>query len=214
MKNIDLMVFDLDGTLASTGEDLVHTVNHTLSVLKLREKSEKEIISFVGDGVNKLMERALGGDNLHYHEKAMKIFTDYYSRHYMDTTQLNPHVEDVLKKFENKTKIVLTNKRRNFAEKIIDELGIKKYFTAIIGIDSMPFCKPDPRVIEHLLDQFKTAKERTLMIGDGINDILAARDSGILSCAYLNGLGDRKALLNLKADYYCEDLLEINYLFK
>ena len=49
-----------------------------------------------------------------------------------------------------------------------------------------------------------------MIVGDGINDIMVARNSGILSCAYLNGLGKRNDLLNLNADYYCEDILEIN----
>jgi phosphoglycolate phosphatase len=77
----------------------------------------------------------------------------------------------------------------------------------------MPFAKPDRRIIDYLLDKYRAAKEKTLMTGDGRNDILVARNSGILSCAYLNGLGGRKDLLNLNADYYCEDLLEIKSLF-
>lgn len=213
MKSVDLMIFDLDGTLAATGDDLVQSVNHVLGVLKVEKKSKEKIISFVGDGVNKLMERALGQDNIQYHEEAMKIFTDYYGRHFLDNTGLNPHVEEVLKKFENKTKIVLTNKRYDFASMIIKGLKIEKYFAQIIGIDSTPFSKPDRRIIEYLLDKYGVAKEKTLIIGDGVNDIMVAKNSGILSCAYLNGLGDRNDLLNLKADYYCEDLLEINSLF-
>lgn len=213
MKKIDLMVFDLDGTLAATGDDLVNSVNYALEVLKLEKKTRKEIISFVGDGVNKLMERALGRDNVYHHAEAMKIFTDHYGRHYLDHTVLNPHVEDVLRNFEKKTKIVLTNKRYHFAVQIVRGLGIEKYFAEIVGIDSLPFCKPDRRVIEHLLSQYGADKRKTLMIGDGMNDILVARDSGVLSCAYLNGLGGREDLLKLKADYYCEDFLDMNAFF-
>jgi phosphoglycolate phosphatase len=154
------MLFDLDGTLASTGDDLVHSVNHALEVLKLEKQSKERIISFVGDGVNKLMERALGKDNIKYLEEAMEIFTDYYGRHYLDNSVLNPHVEEVLKKFDNKTKIVLTNKRYNFASKIIKGLKISKYFAEIIGIDSTEFSKPDRRIIEYLLNKYEAAKEQ------------------------------------------------------
>jgi len=207
------MIFDLDGTLASTGDDLVNSVNHALGVLKIDKKSKEKIISFVGDGVNKLMERALGRDNIQYHKEAMKIFTDYYGQHYLENTGLNPHVEEVLKNFANKKKIVLTNKRYDFASKIIKGLKIEKYFAEIIGINSTEFSKPDRRIIEYLLDKYGAVKEKTIIIGDGVNDILVAKNSGILSCAYLNGLGNRNDLLKLKADYYCEDLLEINSLF-
>ena len=213
MKELDLMIFDFDGTLVSTGTDLAQSINYTLDTLKLEKKPEKEIISFVGDGIGKLIERALGQDHVKYQEEAMRIFADYYGKHLMDNTSLYPHVEEVLKNFENKTKIILTNKSYNFTLMIARKLNIEKYFAEIIGIDSTPFAKPDRRVIDYLLDKYGVAKEKTLMTGDGINDILVAKNSGILSCAYLNGLGNRKDLLNLNADYYCEDLLEIKSLF-
>ena len=150
---------------------------------------------------------------LRFHEEAMGIFADYYGKHLMDNTSLYPHVEEVLKNFENKTKIILTNKSYDFTLMIARRLNIEKYFAEIVGIDSTPFAKPDRRIIDYLLDKYGAAKEKTLITGDGRNDILAAKNSGILSCAYLNGLGDRKDLLNLNADYYCEDLLEIKSLF-
>jgi phosphoglycolate phosphatase len=213
MKELDLMIFDFDGTLVATGTDLARSINYTLDTLKLEKKPEKEIISFVGDGIGTLIQRALGQDNVKYQEEAMGIFADYYGKHLMDNTGLYPHVEEVLKNFDNKTKIILTNKSYDFTLMIARKLNIEKYFAEIVGIDSMPFAKPDRRIIDYLLDKYRAAKEKTLMTGDGRNDILVARNSGILSCAYLNGLGGRKDLLNLNADYYCEDLLEIKSLF-
>jgi phosphoglycolate phosphatase len=214
MKKIDLMIFDFDGTLASTGDDLVRSINYTLNALKLTEKPEREIISLVGDGISKLIERVLEQDSVRLHKDAMKIFTDYYGEHLLDKTILYPHAEDVLKNFKNKTKIILTNKCYSFTLMIAKGLKIEKYFAEIIGIDSMPFSKPDRRVIEYLLDKYMSDRENTLIIGDGINDIIAAKNSEILSCAYLNGLGNRYDLLNHNADYYCEDLLEIKSLFE
>ncbi len=213
MKELDFMIFDFDGTLVSTGADLAQSINYTLNELKLEKKPEKEIISFVGDGISKLIQRALEQDDVRFHEEAMRIFADYYGKHLMDNTRLYPHVEDVLKNFKNKTKIILTNKSYNFTLAIARGLSIEKYFSEIIGIDSMPFTKPDRRIINYLLDKYGAAKEKILITGDGMNDIITAKNSGILSCAYLNGLGNRKDLLNLNADYYCEDLLEIKSLF-
>ena len=213
MKKVDLMIFDFDGTLVSTGADLIQAINYMLNTLTLKEKPEKEILSFIGDGISKLIEKALGQDHIKYHEEAMIIFTDYYGKHLLDNTGLCPQVGKVLKYFGNKTKIILTNKRYNFTSAIAQGLNIAQYFVEIIGADSTPFQKPDRRVIDYILNKYGVAKENTLIIGDGINDIAVAKNSGILSCAYLNGLGNRNDLLNLKADYYCEDLLEINSLF-
>lgn len=213
MKKVDLMIFDFDGTLVSTGADLIQAINYTLNALKLKKKQEKEILSFVGDGISKLIERALGQDHIKYHEEAMSIFSEYYGQHLLDNTRLYPQAEEVLKNFENMTKAILTNKRYNFTLAIAQGLNIAKYFVEIIGADSAPFQKPDRRVIDYLLNKYGVAKENTLIIGDGINDIAVAKNSGILSCAYLNGLGNRQDLLSLNADYYCDDLLEINSLF-
>ena len=213
MRKVDLMIFDLDGTLVSSGADLIQSINYTLNALKLKEKPEKEILSFVGDGVRKLIEKVLGQDHIKYREEAMIIFTDYYSNHLLDNTVLSPQVETVLNNFKNKTKIILTNKRYNFTLTIAQGLNIAQYFVEIIGADSTPFQKPDRHVIDYILNKYGVAKENTIIIGDGINDIAVAKNSGILSCAYLNGLGNRQDLLNLNADYYCDDLLEINSLF-
>lgn len=213
MKKIDLMIFDFDGTLVSTGADLIQAINYMLNTLKLKEKPGKEILSYVGDGVGKLIEKALGPDNIKYQEKAMTIFTDYYGKHLLDNTKLCPHVEDVLTNYKNKTKIILTNKRYIYTLAIAQGLNIAPYFLEVIGADSTPFLKPDSRIIDYILNKYKVAKEDTIIVGDGMNDIVLAKKSGILSCACLNGLGNRQELLNAQADYYCEDLLEINSLF-
>jgi len=213
MKKVDLMIFDFDGTLVSSSADLVHAINFTLHALDLQKKPEEEIISFIGDGINYLIEKALGQDNIKYREKALRVFSDYYTEHLLDNTRLCPHAEDVLKKFKDKLKVILTNKRFQFTQVIAQGLNIANYFTEIIGADSTPYQKPDRRLIDYLLNKYGTAKRKTVIIGDGVNDIAIAKNSGIMSCAYLNGLGNRQDLLNLQADYYCDDLLEINLLF-
>ena len=97
MKKIDLMIFDFDGTLASTGDDLVWGRNYTLNKLKLEEKPKEDIICFVGDGISKLLERVLGENSVKFHKEAMRIFVDFYGKHLLDNTELYPHVEEVLK---------------------------------------------------------------------------------------------------------------------
>ena len=213
MKKVDLMIFDFDGTLVSSGADLACAINYTLNALDLKGRPEEEIISFVGDGINHLIEKTLGQDHIKYREKAIRIFSDYYAEHLLDNTRLCPHTEDVLKNFKDKLKIILTNKRFKFTLAIAQRLNIANYFAEIIGADSTPYQKPDGRLIDYLLNKYGTAKKKTVIIGDGVNDIAIAKNSGIMSCTYLNGLGNRQDLLSLKADYYCDSLLEVNLLF-
>jgi len=213
MKKIDLMIFDLDGTLVSSGTDLAVAVNYTLKELGLPPRPEKEIIGFVGDGIRKLIQRSLGDLREGFVDNALKIFTDYYSEHLLDNTNLYPDVLDVLTNFADKTKIILTNKRYEFTLKIVRGLNLENHFNEIIGADTLPYQKPDARLIDYLLHKYEVKKDKTVMIGDGINDIYVAKNAGIISAAYLNGLGSKDDLLAAKADYYCESLLELNSLF-
>ena len=214
MRKVDLMMFDFDGTIADTGADLVNSINYTLTSMRLDPRPPEQIISFVGDGVKKLIERSIGEQYIGRMDEAMTIFSRHYEKHMMDQTVLCPGIEDVLKYFQHKMKVILTNKRHHLTVAIAKSLHIDRYFMEIVGADSTPFQKPDGRVVEHLLEKYNVVPQKAVIIGDGINDIAVAKNAGILSCAYLNGLGDRNALLKMEADLYCESLLEINTLFQ
>jgi phosphoglycolate phosphatase len=213
MIKVEFLIFDLDGTLAASGQDLVSAVNHTLQVLGMETLNHKRIISFVGDGVQELIMRALGGGNKELFVRAMKIFTEYYRDHLLDQTILYPGVRECLDYFGAKRKIVITNKRQEFALKIVQGLGIAPFFEDIVGGDVMAYKKPDPRLVEPYFHRFRIPREETVIIGDGPNDILLAKNAGVWSCACLNGLAPRNSLLKLQPDYSCESLLELRELF-
>ncbi|MBP7764819.1 MAG: HAD-IA family hydrolase [Deltaproteobacteria bacterium] len=214
MKKVDLMIFDFDGTIADTGADLASSVNHTLAAMRLAPRPDKEILGFVGDGIRKLLERSLGEQAAGRLDEALAVFSVHYEKHLLDRTVCCPHIEEVLKFFNHKMKVILTNKRLSMAVSIARGLHIDRYFMEIVGADSLPCMKPDPRVIDYLLEKYNVAPAKAVMIGDGVNDITVAKNAGILSCAYLNGLGNRETLLQMDADYYCEDLLDIHGLFQ
>ncbi len=214
MTKVDLMIFDFDGTIADTGADLVSSVNHTLTSMRLDPKPSKEIIGFIGDGVKILIERSLGEKSKDRLEEALSIFGGYYEKHMMDKTVLYPQVENVLKYFSHKMKVILTNKRYDLTVTLTRALHIDRYFMEIVGVGSTPFQKPDQRVVEYLLEKYNVTPQKAVMIGDGVNDIAVAKNAGILSCACLGGLGNRMKLLAMEADFYCEDLMEINSLFQ
>lgn len=214
MKPVDLMIFDFDGTLADTGEDLVVSINYTLKTMGLEPRPRQEIIGFVGDGVRKLIEKSLGGKHGADVDKALGIFSGHYEKHLLDFTALYPQIEDVLRYFNHKKKVVLTNKRYYLAVDIARGLGIEEYFLEIVGADSTPFFKPDQRVVEYLLSKYSVLKEKAVVIGDGVNDIAVAKNAGVISCAFLNGLGNKEMLLTMGADFYCENLTEIKSFFQ
>ena len=213
MKRIDLMIFDFDGTLVNSGGDIVASVNYTLKNLGIPMMETETIVGFVGDGVQKLIEMSLGRDFQDRFAKAMEIFTGYYAEHMLDTTTFYPGVPEVLQHFRDKKKVIITNKRYRFTTAIAEAMDIKKYFDDIIGADSTPYKKPDSRLLSPLLERFCLGHDQTVVIGDGVNDILLARTTGVLSCAFLNGLGQRDALLLERPDFVYEDISELRSLF-
>jgi phosphoglycolate phosphatase len=213
MRHADVLVFDLDGTLIASGVDIVASVNYTLSAMDRPTIPYDEMIEYIGDGVRKLIERALGNNSPADFGKAMEIFTSHYAEHMLDTTELYPAVRDVLFHFREKTKVIITNKRAQPTAKIIEAFRIGDSFAEIIGADSTPYMKPDPRILTPLMARYATVGERTIVIGDGPNDILLAKETGAVSCALLNGLTRPEALLALEPDYACNDLGEVMALF-
>jgi len=214
MKHIDLMIFDFDGTLVNSGGDIATSVNYTLRSLSIPMMERDEIIGYIGDGVHKLIERSLGVHNKHLFDDALRIFSDYYAKHMLDTTSLCDSVIEVLEHFREKKKYIITNKRKNFTVAMTDAFGISSYFSEIIGADSTPYKKPDPHLLIPLIEKFGSANNEAVVIGDGINDIMLAKNTGVLSCALLNGLTPRKILLSLKPDFACEGLSELIKIFR
>lgn len=205
----ELLIFDLDGTLVSSGRDIAASVNATLRQLGLPERPVTEILRFVGDGVRVLIERSLGGLDSGRFDEALEYFGTHYREHMLDTTRPYPGIEEALRHFAGKRKVILTNKRHSFALPIAEALGLTGHFDEVIGADSTPFIKPDPRLLDLVTRRFGVSPGRTAVIGDGVNDVLLAQNGGALSCAYLKGLTPREKLLALRPDRTYEDPAEL-----
>lgn len=214
MIYVDLMVFDFDGTLVNSGADIAASVNHTLQTLGLPRKHRETIMHFIGDGVQNLIEKSLGPDSVDRFHEAMDIFASYYAEHMLDETYLYDAVMDILHHFQTKRKVIVTNKRMCFTLEMAKAFGIAGYFDDIIGADSTLYKKPDARLLYTVMEKYDAAPDRTIVIGDGVNDILLAKHAGALSCALLNGLTRREDLLSLNPDFACENLSKVKDLFK
>lgn len=213
MDKVELMVFDMDGTLVMSGEDLIAAVNHTLRALGLTALASETVRGFIGDGVEILVSRALGPHSDECLERAMEVFSAHYTEHLLDHTTLYPDVLAVLDHFNYKKKVILTNKTQRYAVRMAEGLGIASRFLEIVGGGCAPYTKPDPRLLNLVMEKWEAVPARTVMIGDGVNDILLARRAGALSCAFLGGLTQRDILLSLAPDRTCEALTEIKDLF-
>jgi phosphoglycolate phosphatase len=201
-ESIRLIVFDLDGTLIDSRQDLCNSVNATLENFDLAPLPDNIIASFIGDGAAKLIRRALAvpGElpaeatqvDERFFEEAFDYFLTYYRAHKLDYTRVYPGVMeslDVLKILPDgnpRPMAVLTNKPVGPALAICEGLKLSPYFFSIYGGDSFPTKKPDPLGLLTLITAAGVSPEETLMVGDSDVDIKTARNAGAwsLGCSF------------------------------
>jgi phosphoglycolate phosphatase len=192
-ESLRLLVFDLDGTLVDSCQDLCNSINATLRHFGQHPLPDAVIASYIGDGASMLVRRALGDpdDNV-YLEKALNFFLDFYREHKLDYTYVYPGVLESLEALKiapdgsSRAMAVLTNKPVRPAEAICDALGLSPYFFRIFGGNSFSTKKPDPKGLNELMRETKVQPSQTLMIGDSNVDVLTARnaDAWVLGCTF------------------------------
>lgn len=206
---IDLIIFDLDGTLIDSKEDIANSVNYMLSELGLNRLENETIYSYVGKGVPRLVERALSKENLDKFDKALSLFKEHYSEHLLDITTLYPNVIDTLNHYKSKKKALVTNKDERYTFPILNELDISDYFEIILCGDSMNNKKPHPEPINSVIDKLKIDKKQSVIVGDGNADITAGKNAEIFTCGVTYGFGSREELESANADIIIEDIIDL-----
>ncbi|MDP8982777.1 MAG: HAD-IA family hydrolase [Acidobacteriota bacterium] len=187
---MDLLIFDLDGTLIDSRLDLADSVNATRRYMELPPIDNELVYSYVGNGAPVLMRRALGPEVSDADvARALDFFIRYYSQHCLDNTALYPGVREALDLFRERGArlAVLTNKPVRISGQIVRGLGLGDHFFRIYGGNSFEQKKPDPIGIETLLSETGLARDRAVMVGDSAVDIRTARNAGIQSCGVLYG---------------------------
>ena len=190
------IVYDLDGTLADTAEDLVATLNWLLARDGLKPLKVESAGSLVGAGARPLIARgfAAAGKSLDPDELEA-LFADYlkhYNAHIVDRTRLYPGVEEALTTFARAgwRQAVCTNKIEGSARLLIERLGVAKRFAFICGQDTFGVGKPDPTPLIKTIAASGGASNRAIMVGDSATDIKTARAAGLPVVAVDFGYSD------------------------
>jgi phosphoglycolate phosphatase len=185
------VAFDLDGTLIDSRADLAGSVNHVMRELALPEVEPVTLYGYVGHGARVLVQRALGPVHQEHLEAGVALFMAYYAEHLLDATRPYPGIVAALEALGARGAVlsVLTNKPAALSVAILDGLGLRSRFVEVIGGDSLPVRKPDPRGLDHLRMRTGTARERTLLVGDSPIDVQTARAAGTGFCGVAWGIG-------------------------
>lgn len=187
---MDLVIFDLDGTLIDSKLDLAHAVNATRVFMRQAPLDHDTVYSYVGNGAPVLIRRALGPEASEQDvERALEYFLEYYRDHMLDYTVLYPGVADALEALHQQgvRLAVLTNKPVRISKAILQGLGVASRFFQVFGGNSFEQKKPHPIGVETLMAEAGVGPSTTLMVGDSAVDIQTARNAGIKACGVTYG---------------------------
>jgi phosphoglycolate phosphatase len=201
-----LAVFDLDGTLVDSLDDLHASVNHALAAVGLPPRSRAEVHGYVGEGARVLLAKAVAPrDELL--EPALAAWRPHYAAHCLDRTRPYPGIGPLLAG-AGRALAVHTNKPGAMARKILDGLGLLSRFAVVVGGDEAPR-KPDPTGLLEIMARVGAAPAETVFIGDSRHDVETARRGGVAMVAVTWGLGSREDLLRAGAATFAASAAEL-----
>lgn len=200
----EMVLIDVDGTLVDSVPDLAYCVDEMMAQLAMPAHGEAKVREWVGNGVERLVRRALigqldGEPDEALFSKAYPIFLDLYAENTSKRSILFPGVEEglaYLKRAGFRLGCV-TNKAAQFTIPLLKDMGVHDEFEIVVSGDTLPRKKPDPLPLLHVAEQLGVSAEKSLMLGDSVSDVKAARAAGFqiicMSYGYNHGMNIRDA---------------------
>lgn len=212
-----LVIFDLDGTLLNTIDDLGTAANHTLAELGLPQHTLDEYRLMVGNGMRKLIMRALPQDKASddaFVDSTLAAFLSYYADHIDVYTKPYPGIPELIKSLstDGYKLAVASNKIQAGAEKLIEKFFPGIPFVAVMGNSPDYPLKPDAALVEYIMQKAGTDRAHTIMIGDSVTDIQTARNAGIPVIAVSWGFRPRHELTD--ANFIVDDAVSLKKILK
>jgi len=208
-----LVIFDLDGTLLYTIRDLSNAANHALAVNGYPTRSEAECLRFVGNGISKLLERALpkGEKTIQNVEKIRPAFLSYYGEHLADNTTPYEGILPIINTLQERKikQAVASNKYHEATCYLIHRFFPNISFGAVLGQRKGYPVKPDPQIVEEILRLCGETKQACLYVGDSDVDIQTARNAGVRVCGVTWGFRTRSELSACRPDYLVDSPQEL-----
>jgi len=192
----DVVVFDLDGTLADTALDLAASLNHALVALNRAPVTVEQVRRMVGHGARALMTKGLAATGIVNDalvDRGFALLLDYYAAHIADYSKPYAGVEAALDALEKDgvRLAICTNKPEARTHALIEAFGWQGRFAGVVGGDTLPQCKPDPAPVHETIR--RAGGGRAAFVGDSISDTGAARAAGLPCVALTFGYSDRPA---------------------
>ena len=204
-----LIVYDLDGTLVDTREDIARAANQMRARMGLPPLAEQEICGTVGLGLKRLVESCLKTEDPTRVEEGTRIYRAFYAEHLLDHTALYAGVTEVLEHFRGRKQAVITNKPNPYSRQILEALGVADYFLEIVAGDSGYAKKPDPESLLAIMRGEGAEARATVFVGDSPVDVETGAKAGVLTVAVAQGFSDRAELERAGPDHLVEGFPEL-----
>ncbi len=203
-----LIIYDLDGTLVDTAQDIADATNYMLKTLTGDALPAEEIRAFVGRGLHDLVRRALKTTDEMLVEQGTRLFGEYYGQHLLNHSRLYRFAKETLQHFRDRVQAVITNKPHPFVRPLLRGLEIERYFAHIIATGGGYPKKPDPTAIRELMGRERLHSSQALMVGDSLIDVETGRNAGVFTVILAHGFQDREVMTAAIPDALVEDLSE------
>lgn len=196
MSKITTVIFDLDGTLLDTLEDLTDAVNYALARCGCLLRSIDEVRRFVGNGIRRLIERAVPADaSVELTDRVYACFKEYYDIHCMDKTRAYPGVAELIRKLRQKgCRMAIVSNKADHAVKELNRHFFAPEIQVAIGSTETGKKKPEPDLVWQALEALSSSKEEAVYIGDSDVDLATAVNAELPCIAVLWGFRDRTFL--------------------
>lgn len=208
---IKLLIFDLDGTLVDSAPDIVDTTHFVMRARGLQPLPAEKIISAIGEGLKKLVFDLFPethNDPIEF-AKLEADFFQAYEAHLLKKTTVYPGVQEFLKSWPGKIAVV-TNKYEKLAVRTLEELGLGSHpWVCVFGAETFPKKKPDPLPLIEAIKRAGCTPDETVMIGDGLPDLYAARAAGIQAIACTYGYCKAELLKSHGATVFAQSIEEL-----
>ena len=208
---IELIIFDLDGTLVNSIPDLTDSINHVCKLKNMVLISEEKVAARVGGGIVQLLEDLfdIDKDNDEFNS-FMDPFMSYYEVNQTNRSFLYKNVKETIEKLSVKKLAVLSNKFDSFTKQIIKDFELNEYFDSVLGTTNKLAKKPSAEPVNYIINELGVSTDKVVFVGDSENDIKCAKNSGIRSIAVTYGYRSRTQLELLKPDYIIDDISELS----
>jgi phosphoglycolate phosphatase len=214
---VKMVMIDLDGTLIHTAPDLADCANRMLAALGRASYPVETVMTWIGNGVPRLVKRALTGEmwgepDTALFEQALTLYQQHYAEHVSDLSRPFPGVVEGLTQLKARgyRLACITNKAEAFTLPLLRNLDLHRYFELILSGDSLPKQKPDPLPLQHACRHFGISPDHGVLVGDSSNDVEAARAAGMPVLCVPYGYNHGHDIRESHPDAVVDSLVEVD----